>query len=830
MGSQRQVNGAFNTRVRIALKTVASVGFVGALGVAAGCLSRPVTSQPPTTKTNFTAVVRQASVDKVDILFAVDNSASMGDKQLLLAQAVPDLLNRLVTPNCTDDTGKVLGTTSDGKCAAGKAEFQPVHDLHIGIVSSSLGGRGGDICDGTDPVGSGAKRHDDDQGHLLNRASTITGVVIDSNEITTPDTGPSNYLAWFPGVDANKGKNPPNGAPGITDVAKLKIDFQEAVGGVHEYGCGIEAQLESWYRFLVQPDPYDKISPDPKDGRRRALEGVDGTVLKQRADFLRPDSLVAIILLSDEDDSAPDPRAVGGQGWAYNMKRFPGSVGGGAARGTAACADVSKVNTGDCTSCGFPGHGQDANCQQPGDTDTGTGQPQLGYFKAAEDTLNTRYVRMKERYGVDPQFPISRYVNGLKGYTVPNRDGEVYDGVGGDGKPNNSYNGRNICTNPLFAQNLPTDGGQELCKLARGPRTNDLVFYAAITGVPWQLLTKNPTDAASPFLTSIPNDRWKQIVGNDPEAYDFTGIDPHMIQSQSPRPGLPDATAADTADPLHGREWDTGKVDLQYACTFQLPTPKDCTDKKFAGACDCASGTPPLPPLCDAAKKTTQVRGKAYPCIRELTVAKKLGDQGIVASLCPRSLDLTDPNNPNYGYRPAVAAIVDRLKNALANQCLPQQLSGSNCGDVPCLILETLANAGPEEDCLKIPGLQIPDPIVLQKFREQQKAEQGDVKGDAGPGFVDATRLPVCQVTQLVPPGQHPDSCTNQAATSKFKYAPDFQNGSCAASSEAGWCYVSGAASGTCPQAILFSATGNPQVGSKISLQCIESNSGDAGK
>src|SRR5450432_810214 len=137
---------------------------------------------------------------------------------------------------------------------------------------------------------------------------------------------------------------------------------------------------------------------------------------------------------------------------------------------------------------------------------------------------------MKKRYGVDPQFPISRYVNGLRGYTVPNRDdraGEVYDGVGSDGKPNNSYNARNNCTNPLFAQNLPTDGGQELCRLTRGPRTPDLVFYAAITGVPWQLLTENPKDAASKFLTTIPNDRWKLIIGNDPEHYDYTGIDPH---------------------------------------------------------------------------------------------------------------------------------------------------------------------------------------------------------------------------------------------------------------------------------------------------------------
>src|SRR5215813_11149710 len=92
-------------------KFLIGLGIVGVAGVAgAGCITRPVVSAAPTTKTNFTAVVRQAAIDKVDILFAIDNSASMGDKQLLLAQAVPDLLTRLLTPNCVDDNDAKVGT------------------------------------------------------------------------------------------------------------------------------------------------------------------------------------------------------------------------------------------------------------------------------------------------------------------------------------------------------------------------------------------------------------------------------------------------------------------------------------------------------------------------------------------------------------------------------------------------------------------------------------------------------------------------------------------------------------------------------------------------
>ena len=75
---------------------------------------------------------------------------------------------------------------------------------------------------------------------------------------------------------------------------QLSNDFQELVVGVGVYGCGIESQLESWYRFLIQPDPYESIDDDCEQPRA-SWSGVDATILQQRHDFLRPDSLVAII-------------------------------------------------------------------------------------------------------------------------------------------------------------------------------------------------------------------------------------------------------------------------------------------------------------------------------------------------------------------------------------------------------------------------------------------------------------------------------------------------------------------------------------------------------
>jgi hypothetical protein len=575
--------------------------------------------------------------DKVDLLLMIDNSASMGDKQDLLKQAVPDLVGRLLNPFCVDTaSGAIYGSSDGGACAQGKPEFAPVKDLHLGIVTSSLGGRGSDVCDGTDPAGAGAVRHDDDRAHLITRTHDASG------EHVLPGTeAQDGVLAFGPGA--------------ITDSKRFLDDLAQVVGGIGEFGCGVEAQLESWYRFLVQPDPYNEIVPSAVDPQRREPSGVDATILRQRRAFLRPDSLVAVVVLTDEDEEATDPSWLGGLGWMYTNKRFPGSVGGAAPRGTSAC-DTNPTSS-DCTSCAFPGHALDPDCQKPGDIDSTTGRPQLGYYTQRENSLNTRQVHMPQRYGVDPQFPIGRYVVGLSSANVPSRDDEhaPRDSTA-PRDPKRDYIGDARCTNPLFAQDLPTDPGTDLCHLPAGPRSASLVVFAVITGVPDAMLHTTLDDA-----------QWTRIVGRDPSSYDYSGVDPHMFQSMTPRPGLPPPSASDTADPENGREFDTQGLDLQLACTFTLPQPKDCTDRRFQGACDC-NDSGPLPPLCDPANRHVQIRGKAYPAIRELSVARALGERGIVASICATHTT-PSPSDPEYGYRPAIRELGDRMAKSLV---LPQ--------------------------------------------------------------------------------------------------------------------------------------------------------------
>jgi hypothetical protein len=592
------------------------------------------------------------------------------------------------------------------------------------------------------------------------------------------------------------------------------------VSGAGAAGCGIESQLESWYRFLVQPEPYASLALRSIDGKTVATwENVDTMILRERRDFLRPDSLVAIIVLTDENDSEVDVRAAPGTGYKLMARTYQPY------RGTSACA-TDPASPG-CVPCDV--NPADPACAPP----AGSTTPPV--YSAANDwgyDANLRHVHMKAKYGRDVQYPIQRYAIGLTSKTVPDRIGEYPPDAG-------SYAlGNNNCTNPLFAASLP-DGSDTregpLCNLPPGPRTPDLVYYAVIGGVPHELLHFVDGD---PKASALSDDDWVRIVGRGPAAitmssppsYDYSNIDPHMIEDyrdrttvaypfpvDSSKTGPLVASGAPTAANFNGREWVTDQqdgdagastgghvqpVDVQYACTFPLPTPRDCSQAANSEACDCPAESNHLshaqvPSVCDDQNPTLQTSAKAYPTIRELLVARLMGDRGIVSSLCPihpTDQGTTDHPDPLYGYRPAVTAIIDRLKVGLSSPCIPRRLTMDPAdGTVPCLVLVTLpeSNGGSCEDpaCDPTHGLTAPPAAVLHDFCKNVD---------------DATKHSVCQLRQLTP-----------------ELDPsDFMGGSCATDQvDPGWCYVTDV--GHCAQSVIFSPTALPS-GSLTSLQCIE--------
>jgi hypothetical protein len=405
--------------------------------------------------------------------------------------------------------------------------------------------------------------------------------------------------------------------------------------------------------------------------------------LKQRADFLRPDSLVAVIVVTDENEEVADPLAIGGQGWVFANSQFPGSPNYAAPEGTIECQQQDPNNlatTGPndpkCTSCAFVTKTDPTFATRcPKDGASGTG----GFLDPQDDQLNVRFYNQKKRFGVSVGYPLSRYLRGLTRPSVPDSAHEHDQKGNYIGDQDSSAN----CLNPLYATALPTSPTADLCALQRGPRSSEAIYYAAIAGVPHQLLQVDPNNPDSPQKAALSDADWLKITGKDPEHYDFTGADFHMIESLLPRtaanvpPGVVNASSCppgspDSCDPMSGREWDTKNGDLQFACIFALPQPKDCSAPQYLGACDCTANSPnQITPLCLNSGGTytqTQVFGKAYPSLREMVIAHKMGMNGIVSSLCPihvTPVNNDNPPDPLFGYRPAWQAIVDRFAGSL---------------------------------------------------------------------------------------------------------------------------------------------------------------------
>jgi hypothetical protein len=622
-----------------------------ALGVSTGCLDRPVGRQTPTTTNVFVRTAPHREVEKLDLLFMIDNSMSMADKQEILSDAVPVLVQRLVTPNCLDEEKRPIGVTdATGRCAQGKPEMRSVRDIHIGVITSSLGAHGGTECS-PKPEDITNGRTPDDRAELLPTANpTIRGPL--------PSWNGSGFLAWDPGQNRHD-------PPGEANLGDLVADFRDQVRAAGEQGCGYEGSLEAWYRFLVDPEPpVDVRSALNAEGTRivNYLGATNQTILTQRKAFLRPDSLLAIVMLTDENDCSITDEE-GRQGWlaSTTMQRLP--------RASSACANPDDRC---CQTCAAPApegctpNDQDAECSKP------------TAVTLNEDQPNSRCFDQKRRFGMDLLYPVDRYVQGLTALQVPNRRGELVD-------------------NPVFA---PANG--------LPGREKGLVLLAGIVGVPWQDVSTRES-WSGPGLTYLTateletEGRWDVILGgaNGP-------TDPLMRESFAERSGVhpllnvpvaPSTSPSRTQNPINGREQAIpNNDDLQYACTFQLSTPRTC-DTGNEARCDCnADEQSANSSLCEypngPGTDGTQVAGKAYPGVRTLEVLRAIGENAVVASICPKhtapAAGLRPEEDPSYGYNPAVHSIVEVFRRRLGGQCLPRPLPVEEDGSVPCAVVEVL--------------------------------------------------------------------------------------------------------------------------------------------
>jgi hypothetical protein len=769
---------------------------VGA-GTAGGCLNRPLEPNEPRRTSTIVEPFTQSAVDKIDLVLMLDNSRSMADKQLILAAAVPDLVGALVNPKCVDPKGTPMTTqpaTVAEACPVGLVrEFKPITNIHIGIITSSLGGHGGDACSVTNDVQScpgGPNPSNNDAGHLVSRVTACGGALV-------PTYGNKGFLAWDPGGILNPKGESQIGSINVdmagnvtTGTAGIVPSLKDLVIGVGQVGCGYEAQLEAWYRFLIDPEPYKDIT---LQGGKAVPSGTDMVLLQQRADFLRPSSLLAIIMLTDENDCSVKESnqfyyAVQQQNPADNKKKFH------LPRARKECA--TNPNDPCCKSCGQAA----PNC--PAD-DLCKTSPTLS---DTEDDINLRCFDQKRRFGIDFLYGIDRYRDALSSKIIPNREGSMV-------------------SNPIFTDLNPNDMDSSI-------RDKGLVFIAGIVGVPWQDIARKAMDGTPDLLAgldangkavggfknadelSTPDPAtkltgWDMILG-DPANY-VAPKDPHMIESVQPRMGLPGPMSPAGTDPLNGHEYTIANNDLQYACIFDLPAPRDCAVMGVNG-CDCNAGSDN--PLCDETTKTLQVRAKGYPGLRELAALKAAASQGIVASVCPAQLK--DKTKSDYGYRPAIGSIIDRLKTALGGQCLPRELTpDAKTGQVPCLIIEASTDADTTCDTKK----------SRRKVRAENQAAIDVAKADL---TADPKWNKFCEIIQTGDETGGSTPAQLDACQTDSSAAPVDKSGAAVN----GWCYVDPVAipksnsdivkdcQPTERRLIRFVGNGNPSAGGTLFITC----------
>jgi hypothetical protein len=620
-------------------------------------------------------LVRDQVPNKLDLLLMIDNSISMQDKQQLLADAMQHLVDRLVQPRCLDVEGVPTGEQASalGVCPVGShPEFLPFADIHAAVVTSSLGSRGAagttDVCVSAD---------DDDHARLI--GSIRPGLESWNN---------SGFLVWDPEQQLTP--------PGINAPADFAAALAETVEAAGDSGCGYEAVLEAWYRFLIDPEPPSSVLLVGNQGQ---IQGTSAEVLAEREAFLRSDSVLAIVMLSDENDCS-----VIDEGYGWLIHRSAAMY-----RSTSQCAtnpnDPCCQSCGETAATGCPPIAEDSACVAGGEYLNQT---------ANEDDLNLRCYRQKQRFGFDLLYPIQRYVNALTMNEVPRRS----DGA--------------MVPNPIY---VSRDG--------KPPRSPEQVLLLGIVGVPWQDVAHPDSIAGDGlrFLSedgALPPERWSVILGEPDASPPVLATDPFMYETPIDRTtieSLPQANpivpeevlvAAGSTDPranaINGHESvNVANRDLQYACTFELAMPLTCDQAALESdqGCDCFDDDLVYQrslchPKAGGAVAITQTYGKAYPGLRELQVLKGVGGHGIVASACPKSADLA---SASYGYRPAMDALAGRVAGQVGRSCLVADAEAGPDGRTACQLITAAASSACACDAQQ--GLSEPEARAAEVARDK---------------------------------------------------------------------------------------------------------------
>jgi hypothetical protein len=235
-----------------------------------GCIDRELKPLNPCTQSAFGTAVVSDPIQNVDLLFVIDNSGSMEEEQESLEEQIPRLVRVLTTGDRDLD---------------GSPDFPAVASLRVGIVSTDMG-TGGHSVTGCDNSNFG------DDAVLLQRGDPL---------ISGCSASYPNRIMTFEPADF-----PPDARAAEAERFADEVRCRASLG---IEGCALEQQLEASLKAVTPAGCNQDFCSFALDSRGH----VDGP----NEGFVREDSLLAIVMLTDEEDCSVNDLAFFDQSSSY---------------------------------------------------------------------------------------------------------------------------------------------------------------------------------------------------------------------------------------------------------------------------------------------------------------------------------------------------------------------------------------------------------------------------------------------------------------------------------------------------------------------------------
>jgi hypothetical protein len=219
----------------------------GLLATAAACTSTEPLVVASNCPPGEACVKSQAlRLDAVDILLVVDNSGSLSYQAAALKEQLPRMLTAI---------------THGGE---GETSFPAIQSVHVALTTTDLG------------IGT-------ERQPFCESANVQDAVFVKPGEVgVTCDASYPGYLNFEGG---------PAALATAESVACVPLVFSDE----HSYGCGVEQPLEAALKSLW-----------PADDSSVTFTSTSGHGASENAGFLRPSSLLVVVVVTDEDDCSAE--------------------------------------------------------------------------------------------------------------------------------------------------------------------------------------------------------------------------------------------------------------------------------------------------------------------------------------------------------------------------------------------------------------------------------------------------------------------------------------------------------------------------------------------